>query len=111
MAIDSLPLLCVSESVCFTHSIHAAGAQVDLGPNQTTLEQFYYGCQYLIGSSARAGKNAPALDAAFETSAAGDEMFVLNCESMIKASFPVLPPQSALCSERVLNACVLAICI
>jgi hypothetical protein len=54
------------------------GAQVDLGPNHTNLEEFYYGCHYLIGSAARAGKNAPALDGPFETSATGDEMFVLN---------------------------------
>ena len=39
----------------------AAGAAVDLGANPSTLEGFYYGMQYQLGSGTRPGHTAPGL--------------------------------------------------
>ena len=43
------------------------GSSVDLGPNQTALEAFYYGMQYQLGSGARAGNTAPGLYGPWQT--------------------------------------------
>ena len=44
-----------------------SGSSVDLGPNQTNLEAFYYGMQYQLGSGARTGNTAPGLYGPWQT--------------------------------------------